>query len=113
MFKVLVRNTSDYLLHIACHYQLGHIIDIIHDNYFLVNMQTTFDLKAFLSIASTFLDFSTGFALMPGDISMETQLDNEVIVYGNSAVIEEISKLVAEYLFILEFNIFVQISPEY
>ena len=95
--KVLVKNTSDYLLHIPYYYKLGYIIDIVYDKCFLADTQITIDLTAFSPTAQLFLDHSARLAPVPENVFMETQLDNRMKVYGDAATIKEISKLVAEY----------------
>lgn len=95
--KILVKNTFDCLLCTPRRQKLGHIINIAYDNYFLVDTKAGFDLVVFLPTALLFVNLSAGLALAPVDIFMKTQLDNGVRVYGNVAVVEEISKLLMEY----------------
>lgn len=95
--KVLIRNTSDCPLRIPRRYKLGHVVDIAYDKCFLVDTQATFHLAAFPPAALPFLDLGAEPTLAPRNGLMETQLNNGVRVYRDSAAMKEISKLVVEY----------------
>ena len=105
--KVLVSNTSDRLLRILRCQKLGHIVDICYENCFSVDAQATFNSVAFPPRAQSFFNLHAGVALAPTDTLMETQLDNDVRIYGDKAAVREISKLVAQYPSIWESEGFV------
>lgn len=107
--QVLVGITSNCPLYISWCYQLGHIVDIAFNSCFLADTWTTFDLASFPLTTLLFLDLSTRPDLAPGDAFMETQPNNVMRVYRDSAAVEVIFKLVAEYFSIWEFESFVWI----
>lgn len=94
--KVLVRNTSNHPLYISRRHKLGHVVDIAYDNCFLADTQVIFNLAAFPPAALPFLDLGAGSTLAPRNTLIETQLNNGVRVYGDSAAVKEISELVAK-----------------
>lgn len=100
--KILVNNISDCPLRILRHQKLDYIVDICYENCFLANAQATFNFAVFLLRTQLFFNLYNGIALasMDMEISIETQLNNGVRVYGNRTAIREISKLVAQYSFI-------------
>lgn len=89
--KIPVTNTFNCPLYIACYQKLGHNIDILYDNYFLVDIQAVFNLAAFLSATLSFLNFSTRSILAPTDIFIENQLNNGGRVYKNATIIDKYS----------------------
>lgn len=42
--KILVKNTSKQLLRILRYQKMGHIVDICYNNYFLINIESAFNL---------------------------------------------------------------------
>lgn len=111
--KILVSNTFDYPLYIPRHQKLGHIIDICYENYFSADTQATFNFATFPPRAQPFFDLHAGIILALTDTLMETQLDNNMRVYGDKVVVRKISELIVQYLSIWEFKGFVQILSEY
>lgn len=60
-----------------------------------------------------FFDLHSGIAALIADASIETQLNNNIRVYGDSETIKEIAQLVVKYASIWEFEGFVRILPEH
>lgn len=72
-----------------------------------------FDVAAFPPFAQPFSNFDVKPILLSTDSSIETELDNKIKVYKNSAAIDQMSELVTEYLSFSESQGFVQISHEH
>lgn len=100
--KVLIKNASDRPLCIPRCHKLGHLFNISYNNCFLVNTQLAYDLAAFPPTSQTFSDPSV--IPLPSLInsSIETVLDNGIKVYGDMAVVKQISELLLQYLSIWE-----------
>lgn len=81
--KVLVRNTSDQLLHILRHQKLGYIVDIYYNNCFLANAKSALNSAFFSLQASPFFKHELSCIPTPADPFIETRLNNGVKVYGD------------------------------
>lgn len=112
ILRILVKNTFDQSLRVRCRHKLGHMLDIIYDNCFLINTQPAYDSTAVPPLSHFFSNLSTNPLILPIDSSMKTIFDNGKNVYGDVDAVRQISELVAEYPSIWESQSFVQIPPE-
>lgn len=105
--KVLVRNTSNHILHFLHCYKVSYLIDIIYDNYFLINAHSCFDSATSPPSLQQLPGHSANPPLLPINSSLETILNNRIRLYRNIASIRQIAKLMVEYPIILKSQDFV------
>ena len=110
--RILVKNASDWPLHVPRRHKLGHLLDMTYNNYFLIDTQSAYNAASVPPSSHSFSDLSAGPALPPADASIETVLENGIRVFGDASIVQQISNLVAEYPSIWESRDFVQIPPE-
>lgn len=107
-----MKNTSDQLFHVSRHYKLGHLLDITYDNCFFIKNQSAYNSAAITPTLHSFENLSTGPSILPTDPLMKTIFNNWIKVYRDVNAVTQISKFIAEYLSIWEFQSFIQIPLE-
>ena len=107
--KVLVKNASVQPLGIPRQHKLGHLIEITYDNCFFTDEQAAINSATFPPLLQSLSDFSAGPPLCQTYSLLETVLDNSIKIYGDTATVEQIAELVAEYPTIWESQGFVRI----
>ena len=107
--KVLIRNASDQPLRIPRQHKLGHLIEIAYDNCFFMDEQAAINSATFPPSSQSLSDFSARPPLCQTDSLLKTVLDNGIKIYGDTAIVEQIAELVAEYPTIWESQGFVRI----
>lgn len=110
--KVLIRNISCQMLYISRRHKLGHLIDIVYENYFLANIYSAFNIVISPSLLQHLSNYNRSPFFLLTDSFQETILSNGVKIYKDATAIIQIAELVAEYPIIWESQGFVQICPE-
>ena len=108
--RILVRNNANRSIQISRSYRLGYITEIPFENCFATSIDHDFTSTL---LTSPFLFHErSGITISPADVGLETELPNDIKIYGNRQAVEKITRLVNEYLLIWESSGFVQVPLE-
>ena len=110
--KILVKNASDLPLRVPRRHKLGHLLDMIYNNCFLIDTESAYSAAFVPPSSHPFSVLGAKPTLPPTNASMETVLENGIKVFGDADAVRQISDLVAEYPSIWETQGFVQIPSE-
>lgn len=96
--KVLVKNMSNWLVHILRQQNLGHIVDIHYDNCFLANAKSTFQSATVLPKIQPLFKQKPSLAPNTTKYLIETRLYNRIRVYRDTHIIAQLAQLLSNTL---------------
>lgn len=94
-FKILMRNDKNHVIQVLKYYKFDYITKLLYKNSFMILVSHK---TASSPLMSSFLFYKhTGITILSTKTSLETELLNNIKIYGNKNIVRKIMHLIKKY----------------
>lgn len=108
--RILVGNDANYYIQVPKNYNLSYITNLVYKNCFAVKIEV--DAVVYLPLVSLLFHEQNGIIIPPADNNIKTKLLNNIKIYKDNNVVQQITQLFNKYPSIQKFLKFVHIFLE-